>query len=549
MKNKKITRQKQNKYGMILLPLLITLLMGGGLYSYGVYLTGSVITVLLIIILQTNKKAQCVKTELFAGSIMLPALALITVFCGIDKGMAWTGFLRVLAFSIWIYYLMQFEKSERDQAFFALPFLGVAMTGVGILALMIPGLKEMFWTAGRFGGFFQYSNTCALFLIICIMITVENERPDMKRLLLFDALLMGTFLTGSKGGVLLLIPVLIWIFVKKKPFRKNGIFVTGFLVIGGIIYAMISGDFQNIARIYTILKYPSTLFGRLLYMKDALPVILKNPLGIGYLGYESIQPVIQTGVYTSKFVHNDWMQMTLDFGWLFVIVAAWIVIRQLKKGKQEVFKKIILCIIGLYSVGEFHLQFFFIVMTAGLLWDYNEDKLEIKKKASMRENQIFAVAAVVLFAYFAIASFSTQSGNYQRALQMFPYDTTALEGVLVVQEDKSAAEMMALELTEMNEYNSQGYNTLAYIALMDGEYEAALDYKLKVLSIERFNMNEYADFENMVKTIEEQAGGDEEIVKLCKLGIQEMNDLLEETKESVSPLAYKLRDKPEFAWD
>lgn len=534
---------------MILLPLILMLVMSGGLYSYSVYLIGGVIAVLLIIVLQTNKKIQCVKTELFAGSILLPTLSLITVFSGIDKGMAWTGFLRVLAFSIWMYYLMQFEKEERDQALLIFPLLGVVMIGVGILTLMIPGFREMFWTAGRFGGFFQYSNTCALFLIICIMIIVENEKPDTKQLLLFDTLLMGMFLTGSKGGILLLLPVLIWIFVKKKPFRKNGIIVTGFLVLGGIVYAMLSGDFQNIARIYTILKYPSTLFGRLLYMKDALPVLMKNPLGIGYMGYESIQPVIQTGVYTSKFVHNDWIQMALDFGWVFVIVAIWIVIRQLKRGKQEFFKKMILCMICLYSFGEFHLQFFFLLMTAGLLWDYNEDRLEIKKKASMRENQIFSMAAAVLFAYFAIASFSTQTGNYQRALQMFPYDTNALEEMLVVQEDKNAAEMMALELTEMNEYNSQGYNTLAYIALMDGEYEAALDYKLKVLSIERFNMNEYADFENMVKTIEEQADGDEEIVKVCELGSQKMNDLLEETKESVSSLAYKLRDKPEFTWD
>ena len=542
-------KNKRTNYRMILPPLILILIMNGGIYSYSVYVAGSLITILLIIILHKNNKTRCVKTELFAGCILIPAVSLISVFVAIDQGMAWTGFLRATVFAVWMYYLMQFTKEERDQALFCLPVLGAGMVIAGIIAFFIPKLKGVFWMAGRFGGTFQYSNTCALFCLICIMIAAEKEKMDKKQFLVFDILLAGLFLTGSKGGILLLIPVMMWVFRRKKEFRKNGIIALGILFAGGIGYGFISGDFQNIARIYTILKYPSTLFGRLLYMKDALPVMLKKPLGIGYMGYESIQPVIQTGVYTSRFVHNDWIQMALDFGWLFVIVLGWILFLQLKNGKQEFFKKAMLVLAAVYSLVEFHLQFFFIVMTVALCLDYNEDKVEVKKKGILRENQIFSFAGTVLFGYFAMASFYSMSGDYQMALEMFPYDTVALEGSLIRQTDKEKAEQMAVELLGQNAYNSQAYNILAYAALMDGEYQKALDYKLEVLSIERFNMNEYADFENMVTVIMEQASESEEVVELCELGIQRMNEILEKTKESVSSLAYKLRDKPEFNWD
>lgn len=548
-KQKKVYKSKKSNEWMLLFPLIVMIVLLGGIYPCSVFLTGIIISILLVIKLQKNGRSQCVQTELFWGSLLLCVSALLSIFAGIDKGQAWYGFLRVVVLAVWIYFLMQFEKEERDKTLSILPLLGTVMIIISVATLMIPGLKDFFWMAGRLGGTFQYSNTCALFFLLGIMIIVNDASADKKKLAVFDLLLVGVFLTGSKGAILILIPVFLWICVKKNAFRKNGIVAAVILIVGGLGYAVVSGDFQNVARIYTIFQYPSTLFGRLLYMKDALPILIKHPLGIGYMSYESLQPAIQTGVYTSKFVHNDWIQMGLDYGWLFLVAVVGVTGYQLKKGQQESYKKYMILMICGYSLMEFHLQYFAIVMILVLLFDYDEAKVKVKKGAGMQENQIFSGAAAVVFGYFAIAAFFSTTGNSAMALSMLSYDSQSMEAILVQETNKENAVALAQELIELNPYNSQAYNTLAYASLMDEDYESAVRYKFEVLEIQRFNMNEYADFENMINSIQEAADEDKAVQELCAAGLADMEELLRTTEENVSPIAYRLRDKPVFTWN
>lgn len=537
----------REKTYMISLPIILSLLAFGGFYSFSVYLTGAVVLLLLFLQLGKRKKSRTAKNEIYYGSLLLCVSALISVLAGVNKGMAWLGFLRVLVLAIWIFFLMQFSKEERDGALSILPYAGAIMVIVGMIAFAIPGMKAFFWQADRLGGIFQYSNTCALFLLIGLLVLTRNPKPQAREFLLFDILLLGIFLTGSKGAILLLIPVFIWVMIKKKEFRKNGIFVVGFLIVAGALYGVLSGDFQNIARIYTIFQYPSTLLGRLLYMKDALPVLLSHPLGIGYMGYAGMQSEIQTGVYTSLFVHNDWMQMALDFGWIFLLVSVGVIVWQLKTGRQESYKKLILLVICIYTLGEFHFQYLSIAMIIPLLFDFKEDTFVEKKSIVAKENQIFALLGMVLMCYFGIANLFTYLGKGEVALSLYPYDTQAMEAELSKETDKEKAVDLAKDIIKIHPYSSQSYNVLAYGELMDGNYEKALDYKLKVLELKKYNMMEYADLEEMTEVI--QAGSDDTLTEaICEEALQEMQKLLSQTEKETSDLAYKLRDKPEFTW-
>lgn len=544
MKNRK-------ERGMLWIPLIMSVVLFGGFYSFSAYFIGVMVLLLLFIQLGRNKKSRTAKNEIFYGSILLCVTAVISAIAGVNKGMAWLGVLRVMVIAIWIFYLMQFSKEERQEALSVLPLTGGIMVMAGVISFclkpILPGVTALFWQAGRFGGTFQYSNTCALFLLIGLLLLSEQEKIEKKELILFDFLLSGIFLTGSKGGVLLLIPVLAWILIKKSAFRKNGIVMVVLLVVGSIVYAMLSGDFQNIGRIYTLLKYPSTLLGRFLYMKDALPILVENPLGIGYMGYAGIQSSIQTGVYTSMFVHNDWMQMGLDFGWVFLLVTVGIIIYQLIKGKQDKTKKIILCLICFYSLLEFHLQYLSIVMIMILLFDFRENTIIENKRIVARENQIFSLAGLLLLGYFGIASLFTYMGNYEKALSMYPYDTQALEAVLREETDKDAAVLQAKEILEISPYSSTSYNVLAYGALMDGDNSKALEYKIKVLELEKYNITEYADFKSITDTIQSMDSGSY-AKEICEKGLEEMEQLLKNTEENTSSIAYKLRDKPVFTW-
>ncbi len=531
----------------ISIPLITTILLFGGFYSFSVYFVGAMILLLLFLWMGKTKKSRMAKNEVLYGSIILCVSAFISAFSGVNKGMAWLGFLRVVVFFLWVFYLMQFSGQQRERVLCVLPWAGGVMVIVGLLSISVtqifPAATGLFWQAERFGGTFQYSNTCALFLMIGIIILSNKEKVDKQELVLFDVLIIGIFLTGSKGGILLLIPVLIWILVKQKSFRKNGICVALLLLVAGLTYGLASGDFQNIARIYTLFRYPSTLLGRLLYMKDAFPILLSHPLGIGYMGYAGMQSAIQTGVYTSLFVHNDWLQMGLDYGWLFFIVALGVVIYQLVKGKQETYKKVALFVICFYSLLEFHLQYLSIVMIIPLLMDVKESAIVEKKSAVAKENQILSLVGLLLFGYFGIASLCTYVGKYETALSMYPYDTQALEAVLMQERQKERATTLAEEILSIHSYSAESYNVLAYGALMDGSYEKALNYKLEVLKMEKYDTIQYGDFVSMVDTIQSVSAANK---ALCEKKLEEMQRILKETKERTDTLAYYLRDKPTF---
>lgn len=56
-------------------------------------------------------------------------------------------------------------------------------------------------------------------------------------------------------------------------------------------------------------------------MKDAFVMMIKQPFGIGYDGFFWKQGSVQTGVYNTKFVHNDFLQMGLEYGVVFLVVV------------------------------------------------------------------------------------------------------------------------------------------------------------------------------------------------------------------------------------
>ena len=159
------------------------------------------------------------------------------------------------------------------------------------------------------------------------------------------------------------------------------------------------------------------------------------------------------------------------------------------------------------------------------------------------ENQIFALIGAIIFGYFAVASLGTYMRKYEVAISMFPYDTNAMEALLLEETDKESAKELAQNILSLEKDNAQAYNTLAYAALMDGEYERALAYKLEVLKREKYNMDQYADFVSMVETIQSVPQVEK---AFCEKKIQEMQALLAQTKEQTSEIAYYLRDKPEF---
>ena len=81
-----------------------------------------------------------------------------------------------------------------------------------------------------------------------------------------------------------------------------------------VLISIAGGNLYGMSRFLKLGINASTLQGRLLYWEDAIKMLAKRPAGLGYMGYFYFQQAEQTGVYSVRFVHNEWIQWVLDYG-------------------------------------------------------------------------------------------------------------------------------------------------------------------------------------------------------------------------------------------
>ena len=167
-----------------------------------------------------------------------------------------------------------------------------------------------------------------------VILLLFGKELDVRRLVCLAVLFFGIALSGSRTVFILWIAVIVVFFFLSKSGKKR-LYVAALaavLVLGTGIYAAVTGDLGSIARYLTTSTSSSTLMGRLLYCRDALPVILRHPLGLGYMGYYFTQGSFQTGVYSVYNVHNELFQLLLDVGWIPAGVCIWAPIRSFRSG-------------------------------------------------------------------------------------------------------------------------------------------------------------------------------------------------------------------------
>ena len=200
-------------------------------------------------------------------------------------------------------------------------FLGLVFTlTLGISGGYFTFLITSIWAIDKgmaVWGFFQYPNTYAIFMLVC-MITAFHQ-IDWKHLDWFLVVhviagIAGIYLSGSRTVFIILALYLFFLIFQKKESRKIMLIGVGAGGIGILALALLGIGAELLERFGNISFGASTLLGRFLYYIDALPVILKHPFGLGYYGYYSIQQEIQTGVYSVLNVHNELLQFMLDIG-------------------------------------------------------------------------------------------------------------------------------------------------------------------------------------------------------------------------------------------
>lgn len=511
----------------------------GGIYDFAAAFYGAVFAGALVFTVWKKKKLFIPGGIVTAGLGILLAGYMVAACLARDKGVAFIGVIRLCSVCLfWILWNL-LEDKFRERIRELLPRIAAVLTVTAMVLYISPDLREFFFRAGRLGGVFQYSNTYALFLLVGVVITVFREEKRWQDYLTVGILAAGIVFCGSRSVMALFAATVILWPVFRRAERKKAVLTVGCVLAACIaLQSVFQLDLQRLIR---LTLDSSTLNGRLLYWSDAVPVILEHPFGLGYMGYYFLQPQFQTGVYTTRFVHNDILQWGLDAGVIPMAVFTVVIFANILNRKNTNQNRIILTLIFLHSMFDFDLQY--VCMFCIMLMCMKEDKkygINIGRKTAV----CAAGGATAFCVYFSLALGLSFSGMDRQALVLYPANTFSREVLMREKEDENQARVIIEEngmLAAAYECSARGY-------LAEGRYTEAYEAVRGILQCAGYDMDLYDQSVYYLSIALDQAVRSDDLENARKIleQIKAVPELLEDLESKTSFFAYRINDRPEF---
>ena len=476
------------------------------------------------------------RVELACGGVIL-CFGIINVFIAADRGGGREGLLRLMVFLLFLLLILQWSANERKKILDALPFWGAVSVAVCGIGYWIPAVQPLLFENGRMAGPFQYANTYGLFLLLGFMRSLEHKRWQAR--ILGGILLIGIAASGSRWTMVLLAGWAVWMAVRRKLDRTALVV----LLLGGLTVLVLAAAFGG----WTLSRFVdqrsfSTIWGRLLYLRDAFSLLADNPAGVGYLGWFYLQSGIQTGVYNVRFVHNEWVQMALDYGIPAAAAAGVLVFRRLKKGCLAPGLAVIIC---LHSMADPDLQFYGILSILALALS---PAGECQYTISASYGRSFAVSAAAVTAVLSVcrgvADFALQTGHPETACRLAPYDTEAAVERMLERDFLPQASEDAYRILSHNTCLSIAWQIAAENALDQGAYERMAAAQQEAVRTRKYDQAVYDDALNRLMQAMD-AGWPAEYA------VEEMvwlMDFMDEVLAQTSSLGWKISDQPELSF-
>ena len=506
---------------------------------------------LFVLIVFKAKKQKDLKLFINPLSVSVGAIFLfylLSVLWAADKGMAPFGVLKFLPLPLFMILLMQQKDEENSNFFFDLfPPLIAIVTVVTFVLGQIPPLKPYFLVNGRLAGCFGYPNTFAIVLLCAIIYTILKNKITKLDLVCNSILGFGIFYSGSRTVfILFVISVLLIVFKKVTSKKAKILFVLGiFGVI--ILFAIVSVAFgftNSIGRFLTTSVFSSTFLGRFLYFYDALPLIFKNPFGLGYLGYYSLEQSIQSGLYSVRFIHNDFLQLLLDVGWIPTCLFVFAVAKRFFKKGTDFKTRLLIFVITAHSLFDFNLQFIFVFMLYIAILNENSGQQITLKKTAIALVPITALTAVSL--YFGTAQSFYYLGDYNTATKIYSNFTEARQKQLTSATNIDEMCLLANQILELNPASSLSHSAKANYFFAKGDVVSALDQMNLAIEKAPFAYAEYEKTAYILQTAIKmyETAGDTTSAAYCKDKIISLNQQLSAVKNKISPLGSMIADQP-----
>lgn len=469
------------------------------------------------------------------------AIAAIVGFYGlsclwaVDSGLAFIGFLKYLPL---LPFVLLLHRDARERMLGLLPYIMAVITVLSAIGSFIPSLKPYFTVADRLAGFLQYPNTFALLLLVAQLLLVTQKKRSILNGLVLAVLVFGLLYSGSRTVFLLAVAanVALGLFTKNKKIRLITLLSVGAGAVAVALFAAFS-DSDILGRYLRFSLSESTFAGRFLYYLDALPVILKHPFGLGYMGYYYIQQSIQTGVYAVAYIHNDFLQLMLDIGWLPCAALLFAMFRAFRRATLG--NKIILAVLFGHFCFDFDLQFIAVFFVLLLFLDTDSGKTVTVRSAK----PLYAAVPLALVSLYMSITLLLPP---QTARALYPWDTRVNTELLTRSETVGEGKALADQILAQNEYVTLAYSMESRYYYTKGQFGQLISCKNATFEKFPFQYAEYEEYCRMLIngiTLYSQAGNTAS-VKICRQELLATKEKLDALTGRLSYLGSIIADQP-----
>lgn len=479
-----------------------------------------------------------------AAAALIVAYA-VTPLWAVDSGEAVFGFYKFLPVPLYLLVLMQ-QPDGRRRAISGLPYMLTVTTVLSVALMYVPGAETYFAVAGRLSGPLQYPNTFAALLLVGELLLLTKDKWRWWDIGCMAVLLFGILYTGSRTVLIVaaasnLAALLINRNRRIRRIAAGGLALGVLAVVG---YCAVTDSFDVIGRYLNITLNSSTFVGRMLYAYDALPVILRHPFGLGYMGYYFVQQSIQTGVYGIMYIHNDFLQLLMDVGWIPCLVLLAAIVRSVCSKTLPLRYKLVLLTMTAHSCFDFDLQYVAVFMVFLLFTDTDAfTERRLSAGAALRVTATAVLTALCL--YFGTVKGLYRFGLHDAVCKMYPSTLSQIE---VLKNTKDTAEMDAVAdaILSRNAYVAVAYTAKANYALSQGNVPVYLEYKNKAIDTAPFSMVEYRDHINNLQEIIRlyNQAGDTNSARVCKQELVHTAESVLNIEERLSPLGRRIDEQP-----
>ena len=505
----------------------------------------SLVLITLLFLLIRRGLLCCTYSAPFLAAASIVLFHLGGIFWGTDHGMALVGAVQFLPLPLFILLIEQYTPEQRLNLLRRMPYTASMMVVLSVLLSRFPLLEGWFLVAGRQSGFFQYPNTYAIYLLFALVLVLFSSPLRFGQLPWLILLTIGILLSGSRIVFFLLLVVFLVFFLteKSKQSRLNVLVVAVPALLGSILYVLLTGSRESIGRFLTSSLTASEFVGRLLYAWDAIPVILRHPLGLGYTGYRWLQGSFQTGVYSVQHVHNELLQLLLDVGWIPAGLLLWALWCGLRSPEGGVCRKLLLAVLLFHNLLDFDTQFISVALLLFLVVD-TEPKAETSHRFGLLAPVSLTVLAV-LSLWLGSASFLYYVRKPASALRVYPAYTAALVDLLP---DASGQELgpLADRVLHLNQSIALAHDAKAEVDSSDGNFSGMCSHKQEAIRLSRYNLAEYLDYFDLLRCSRDLylQTGDTVSADRCMALIEEIPAMLEAADNQTSRLGQMIHDQP-----